>query len=289
MALNTTAIETTETTGLTSFNSDGFTVGSLAKVNASSVAFSAWCWKAGGTSASYGPIGSGAENESSNYTGISFARPNLDAGISVVTYSGTGANVTLAHGLGQAPEFMIIRRRNGTGDWAMYHTWSGGWYPLNLTNGGTTDGSYWQNLSPTATQFFLGTNANVNSIGQNYVAYIFCRIPGFSAFGGYGGNGAYGNSDGTVVNLGFRPTFMLVRASGGGNWHMFDNRRLGFNVDNNSVLANTTTAESTLDYLDFLSYGFKLRSSDTQTDQINSRNGQMFAAWGTSYKYARAV
>lgn len=295
MAFNATAAETTQAGGVTAFNSNGFSVGNLAKVNATSVAFAAWCWKAGGTETSYGPVGSAATNQSNNYTGISYARPNLSAGISVVTYTGTGANLQLGHGLGRAPSFMIVKRRNGVGDWAIYFTGGTQARFLNNTNGAVNDGSYWQNQDATSTHFFLGTNANVNASGQTYVAYLFCAVRGFSAFGGYGGNGAYGNTDGTILNLGFRPVFILVRADGsvagnnfGSNWHIFDARRAGYNVDNNSVIANTTTAESTLDYIDILANGFKLRSNDTQTDQINSRNGQLYAAWGTSYKYSRA-
>ena len=100
------------------------------------------------------------------------------------------------------------------------------------------------------------TNTNTN----NYVAYVFSEVTGYSKFGSYTGNGS--SSDGTFVFLGFRPALVILKNTNTvKHWGLFDNKRIGFNVENYALFPSDTSADDTSDYIDFLSNGFKLRST----------------------------
>jgi hypothetical protein len=187
----------------------------------------------------------------------------------VVTYTGTGANATVGHGLGVAPKMFIVKGRSGAGalNWMVYHAALGNTYYgyLNLTNAfENASSTIWNNISPTSTTFSIGTNGNVNTSTSPYVAYCFAPVAGYSAFGSYTGNGS---TDGPFIYTGFRPKFIMrkqITNNGDvGGWIMFDNARNTYNVETNRLLANSSAAEVTPgNNIDVLSNGWKERNSD---------------------------
>ena len=265
---NSTAAETTQSTGLTSFNSDGFTLGALSKVNTNAATYVAWCWKANGTTSS---------NTSGSIT--STVSVNTTAGFSIVTYTGTGANATVGHGLGVAPAMVIVKRRSSTGNWNVRHvsiTAANSLY-LNLTNASQSDPTVWNSTVPTSTVFSIGTDTGVNASGATYVAYCWSEIAGFSKFGSYTGNGS---TDGLFVYLGFRPKFILLKGtSTADDWYIHDSTRNTYNVVDLRLSPNLSSAEvqSSVTVLDFLSNGFKLRTSNGGWN--GSGNNYIYAAF----------
>jgi hypothetical protein len=252
---NLTNAENTTAGTLTSFNSDGFSVGSISDVNANAVTFVGWNWKANGA---------GVTNTAGSIT--STVSASTISGVSIATYTGTGSNATVGHGLGVAPSMIIIKRTNSTNSWQVYHSnanaspASGGLF-LNTTDAFTALSTTWNSTVPASTVFSIGTAAGTNASGGTYVAYSFAPISGFSAFGSYTGNAS---TDGPFIYTGFRPAFVLIkRSSAVESWCLMDSKREGYNVDNDPLFPNLSNAEGTQDLLDLLSNGFKLRSTDT--------------------------
>ena len=251
---NLTNAEATEANSLTSFNSNGFSLGvdGTNGVNANTYTYVGWQWKANG---------SGSTNTSGSIT--STVSANTTSGFSVVTYTGTGANATVGHGLGVAPSMLIIKRRNDVVDWAVYHTSLGAtkYMNLNLTDAAYTASTPWNNTAPTSSVFSIGTAQSTNfSNTATYVAYCFAEVAGYSKFGSYTGNGS---ADGPFVYTGFRPAFVMTkRTDASSEWTITDLRRPGYNLVNKSLYANQSSAELTYNILDQLSNGFKLRDSD---------------------------
>jgi hypothetical protein len=244
--------------GITSFDSNGFTLGSNGNSNANGNSHASWSWRGSDSSAVSNTDGSITSTVSANTT----------SGFSIVSWTGTGANATVGHGLGVAPKMIIIKDRSNTRNWQVYHAGYGntGSGQLNLTNAFSADGMF-QNTTPTSSVFSVGTSVNVNASGANIIAYCFADVKGYSKFGSYTGNG---NNDGTFVYTGFKPAFVLSKCSSaaGEDWNLNDNKRPGFNVIQNALLANSTSAEVTASYqaLDFTSNGFKWRGSN---DRVN--------------------
>jgi hypothetical protein len=264
---NLTNAENTTAGTLTSFNSDGFSVGSISDVNANAVTFVGWNWNAGG---------SNATNTSGTIT--STVRANTTSGFSIVTYTGTGANATVGHGLGVAPQMVIVKNRDTSAtDWPLWHKSLGdGQYRLylNLTSSSSTASSLWNNTEPTSTTISVGTSNYVNENTKKFVAYCFAPVAGYSAFGSYTGNAA---ADGPFIYTGFRPEFVMIKASSStGDWVMEDVARSPYNVSTNYLLANSSGAETTGQLVDFLSNGFKIRVAVS-----SAMNGS-----GTTYVYA---
>jgi hypothetical protein len=250
IASNLNTAETTQATGLTAFNTNGFTVGSLAKVNTSSANYVAWQW-----------IGNGSSSSNSNGSITSTVDANPTAGFSIVTWTGTGSGTnTVGHGLGVAPKMILIKDRSITTDWNVYHVSLGNTAGINLnaTNAAATNIGWWNNTSPTSNVF---TNGTYQNLADNYVAYCFAEIAGFSKFGSYTGNGS---ADGPFLYLGFRPRYVLVKrtdSSVNGDWVVYDSARDTYNVAQNYLLPNTAGAEGVFANLDLLSNGFKLKST----------------------------
>jgi hypothetical protein len=237
---------------VSSFNSDGFSLTSGVGVNGSGTTFVAWNWKANGA---------GSSNTSGSIT--STASASTTSGFSVVTYTGTGANATVGHGLGVAPSFIIVKRRDDGSSWNCYHISLGAsqYIQIDGTAGAATNTGVWNNTAPTSTVFSIGTAfAGVNASGSTHVAYCFAEVAGYSKFGSYTGNGS---ADGPFVYTGFRPAFFLVKKSDSGSesWVVVDNVRNTSNVMNNLLLPNTSGAEVAATYIDALSNGFKCRES----------------------------
>ena len=257
---NATNAESTND-GLTSFNSNGFTLGNVNKTNSGSTNYASWNWKAG-TSVSGTTTGSG--------TGQSYSGSvNTDAGFSITAFTGNGtANHTLPHSLSSIPSMFIIKKRIGTGDatardWNVYHQSLGNTkrIALNSTGAVSTSNEYWNNISPTSSVINLGTNDQINGNNNTYICYAFAEKKGYSKFGSYTGNG---NADGTFVYTGFKPAFVMVKRTDSTNyWFMFDNKRSssGSNPTDKELYANDAAAEDTSARFDFLSNGFKNRIS----------------------------
>jgi hypothetical protein len=182
-----------------------------------------------------------------------------------VTYTGTGANATVGHGLGIAPRMYITKERNAGNNWQVYHQSIGAdkILYLNSTSAQVTDTAMWNNTAPTSSVFSLGTSAGPNRSTGNYVAYCFSEIAGFSKFSSYTGNGS---TDGPFVYCGFRPKYVMVKCSssdqaGNAAWRIFDTSRNPSNITNNELFADLSNAENTSDRMDILSNGFKLRAT----------------------------
>jgi hypothetical protein len=249
---NLTNAESTSTNGLTAFNSNGFTQGGEYETGLSGN-YVGWQWQAGN--------GSSSTNTSGTIT--STVSVNATAGFSIVTYTGTGVAATIGHGLGVAPKFYIVKRRNGGTDyWCCYHTSIGATKGIYLnTNDPAGTSDLWNNTEPTSSVFSVKTTGGVNASGGTYVAYCWSEIAGFSKFGSYVGNTS---TDGPFVYCGFRPKYILIKNTTSYDWHIFDAARNSYNITNSSLKTNQSSAEYTNNDVsyDFLSNGFKVRGTD---------------------------
>ena len=237
---NDSRAEQTETTQITSFDSDGFSLGNKTNTNDNSDTYVAWAWKESAT-----------------------------AGFDIITYSGTGSAKTESHSLSATPHWIITKCRSDAQSWATHHkSYSATEKVMYLDNDNavaSTDPD-WLTAVSSSTISLGGSGSDANTSGRTYVAYLWSEKQGFSKFGSYTGNG---NADGPMNYLGFKPAFVITKlsSSSGGSWNIFDNKREGYNVDNDPVFADVDSAETTTDYLDFLSNGVKIRrnSSDINT------------------------
>ncbi len=266
LSSNLTNAEVDDSAYFTSFDSDGFSMAlGASSINASGGTYVAWNWKAGGAAAS-----------NTNGTITSQVSVNATAGFSVVTYTGTGANATVGHGLGVAPRMIIVKQRNGTFTWRVYHASLANTQVLYLsaTDAATTETTAWNSTTPTSSVFSVGTSSATNGSTNTYVAYCWSEIDGFSKFGSYTGNGS---TDGPFVYLGFEPKFILAkRTNTTGNWNLLDGTRDPYNPVGTYLYANTADAEgANASTLDFTANGFKIR--------------QTYGDWnvsGSTYAYA---
>ena len=246
---NAAAAEVTDTEGLSTFDTDGFTVGSNVEVNTNTENYVAWQWNAPTTS---------TNTDGSVNTSLSV---NQTSGFSIGTFDGTGANLTAGHGLGVAPDFIMATVRPDAANWNVYHSAIGntGALRLNLRNPTSTSSQYWNNTSPTSTVITFGNNGSSNSSGNSTIFYAFTEVEGYSAFGSYVGNG---NASGPMINLGFEPAFLMFKSTGDNKWVMKDTERSPFNDSSLSLVANNSDAELTNDQpIDINSNGFKLRTT----------------------------
>jgi len=250
---STTTAEQTESQSITAFVNGGFSVGTQPNTprtdeSGGTPNHVAWQWKANST---------GVSNTSGTIT--STVSANTTSGFSIVSYTGTGANATVGHGLGSAPKMIIIKGRDTAYDWIVWFSGFSTTQRLILNDTSAISTGQWNSL-PTSSVFGLGTHLNINQSGSALIAYCFAEVKGYSKFGKYTGNGS---ADGTFVYTGFKPAFVLLKNSttGGDSWQLHDNKRLGYNVDNNILFPNTSGAESTSDVMDILSNGFKIRTT----------------------------
>ena len=255
---NNDAVEYTESTGLTAFQSDGFQHGGANGYGASGENYVAWQWKANG--------GTTTTNDASS-TGVggldSVYQANTTAGFSIVTYTGSGSNTTVAHGLGNVPEVIIFKKRtDDTEDWLVYHHTQGNASAGKLnTNAAweTGSSSLFDSTTPTSSVFSIKTNSKVNDSSDTYVAYCFSEVQGYSKFGFYKGNGL---DDGPFIYTGFKPAWMMLRRTDNARpWFIFDNKRSPRNVMKIRLKADSDAADDTSNdnRIDFVSNGFKIR------------------------------
>ena len=257
---NTTSAETTRGGSLTSFDNDGFTMGgSDGIISNSGSTYVAWCWRAG---TSFTNDASSTGVGSIDSTG-SF---NNDAGFSIVSYTGTGSAGTIKHGLNSTPSWILVKNRiDGSIYWYNYLKVLGNNTELYLNGQDAAPNSTgaWNTTSPTSSVFSVGSHGGTNASGEATIAYCFAEKQGYSKFGSYTGNN---NADGAFVYTGFKPAWLLVFAyeAGNENWMLIDNKRDGFNVENEQVFPNTNDDEESNDEVDLLSNGFKLRRANTR-------------------------
>ena len=250
---NTTGAETTDLTGVTAINSNGFTVGASTVYNNTGVTYVGWQWKAGTTSAS-----------NTNGSITSSVSANTTAGFSVVTYTGNGTSgATVGHGLGVAPKMVIVKSRSTVTNWTVWFTGFAGtdFIQLSTTNAKQTAATVWNSTVPTSTVFSIGADGSSNP-ASGVVAYCFSEVAGYSAFGSYTGNGS---TDGTFVFTNFQPRFVMTkRTDSTGNWYVWDSARLGYNGGENLLYPDLSNAESSYGSagVDLLSNGFKIRNTD---------------------------
>jgi hypothetical protein len=255
---NNSNAETTETTGLTAFGTDGFTVGALAQLNTSSATYVAWNWLGANTTVS---------NTSGTIT--STVSANTTAGFSIVSYTGTGANNTVGHGLGVTPSMFIIKERGASGEaWNTYHKslGAGNYIMLQSTAASAASSTLFQNTAPTSSVFSVGVDAGTNGSTKTYIAYCFAEIKGYSKFGSYTGNGS---TDGAFVYTGFKPAFIMIKVtSTADDWNIMDNKRDPENTGSELILyADLNNTEGAAVRGDFLSNGFKCRTTNVSVNQ----------------------
>lgn len=250
---NSNTAENTNSYHITSFNSDGFSVGSAGDVNGNGTTFASWNWKANGA---------GSSNSNGDIT--STVSANTTAGFSIVKWTTNGSAHTVGHGLGTTPQVIIAKPLHESNNWVVYHhenTSAPETDYLSLdSNGATGDYPIWNDTAPTNSVFSWGSWSG-NDAGGNVVAYCFAEKTGYSKFGSYNGNG---NVDGTFVYTGFSPSFVMTKRSDStSDWLICDNKRPGYNVINKKLFPNSSSGEDSYDSFDFVSNGFKIRSSGT--------------------------
>ena len=270
---NGTDAEATDSTNITSWNSDGFALGN-GSINENTRTYASWNWKANGAG-------------SANTTGSinSTVSVNTTSGFSIVKYTGTGANATVGHGLGVAPKMIHVKGINTnstnwlTGGSNISSNWASSLH-LNTTAGIDTY-NYWQNYAPNANVFYMTSDGALNQSGIDYIAYCFSDVQGYSKFGSYIGNGS---TDGPFVYTGFKPAFVMVKITAGqtDNWIMQDNKINSFNGPSSQRLRpNSSGAEfSSSNEIDLLSNGFKTHGNDGEIN--GSGFSYIYMAFGQS-------
>ena len=262
--------EITDSSLLTAFGADGFTVVSYGDVNTNTEDFASWNWKAGTTS---GLSGGTITPSSYSY--------NATTGFGIYKWSGTGSAGTIAHGLGKVPQMIQVKRLDTTYSWVGYFNPLGSSKNLafNLSNAAGNAGvGIWNSTNATNTVFSVGTDDAVNLSGGTYVAYVWCNVAGSSSIGEYIGNGS---ADGTFVYTGFEPEMIIAknRDSGGVaayGWTQISNTfgmggattaNPAFNELTQNVFVDQLVAAATGNPVDFLSNGFKWRGTGTGSNQ----------------------
>jgi len=238
----------------------------------------AWLWRANGGTTSSNTEGSITSTVQVDPSGC----------FSIGTYTGNATNSTIGHGLSAKPSFIVVKSLSTLRNWIVWASGIGndtnGYLQLNETGASGSD-SLWNGIAPTADVFSVNygtTEVNAPS-GTTYVFYAFANTEGYIKSGSYEGNG---DADGTFVYTGFRPAWIMTKSVDSTSaWHIFDNQREGYNVDNDPLEANDSTVEATTDMIDILSNGFKLRIA---TDPNVAETYMYLAIAHNPFQYATA-
>ena len=251
--------ESTDANGLTSFDSDGFGLGTGAGgYNDNDENFIAWQWLAGG--------GAGSSNEVGTINTIT-TTVNTTSGVSIGTYTGTGSAGTIGHGLGAVPEFVVCKEASSDGvggQWFTYHVKQNAtpedfYLILDEAQRAVDNSAMWNDTAPTSTVFSIGNDGDINESGQTYLCLAMAPVVGFSKFGSYTGNA---NEDGPFIYTGFKPNFVICKPIvDTTNWMMKSAALNPYNLVETVAFVNTASAPETGNQVDFLSNGFKIRTT----------------------------
>ena len=274
---NATAIEATNAQTVKAFTGGGVTLGTDDEVNTSSESFVLWNWM-------IGTSGSGSSNEDGSIN-TTATLVDTTLGLSVSKYTGTGANATVGHGLGVAPEFIMIKNLEGTYSWLCYHSGIGNTKAifLDLANGADTNSVYFNNTSPTSSVFSIGTTEQCNQSSIDYIAYCFAPSQ-FISVGSFTGNESTNGPFVPTINsagVPIQPAWIMIKNTvQSRSWIMWDKARSPYNVSENILEADTTTAEQTGStfYMDIDTGGFKIRGSH---EMLNGAETMIYLAMGT--------
>ncbi len=266
---DTSTGETDEAEGITTFGTDGFTTGSLDQVNTNTESYIVWNWLASNSTSTTSPAGSIASTSSVADTGH----------FSIVSYTGTGSNATIGHGLGGVPEMIWVKNRSAGDAWKIYHVGVASDAETDFVTFSTAaavdDATNWNDTAPTSSVFSIGTNVAVNTSSENYIAYCFRSIPGVCKVATYTGD-ASATFFGPYVNFGFKPSFFLFYGANLADfsWNLFDTVRDPININGSStefLNPNGTSAVSrssgSLSGINFLADGIKTLSSHGSANQ----------------------
>ena len=277
-ANNTDADYETGGAGVVNMTDTGFTIQATAGQ-----------WNASGGTYIYMAFAGGMDSISDyNTDGSSDSRvkANPTYGQSVVSYTGQSGAQTIGHGLSSAPEMIIAKNRSSAQEWLVYHhslTDAKDKYLRLDTDGAVADNTFWNDTAPTSSVFSVGDSQPINSgHGNDYVAYCFHSVTGYSKFSSFSGNGSTTNA----ITTGFEPAFvMLKRTDTANDWIMIDNVRADVSgTDDNELHANATIAEQNDERLDFTSTGFTLKSSAAA---VNASGGTyIYMAFADKREYA---
>ena len=247
--------QTTVTDGLQKFLKGGQQIEDDVSINTSGESYVSWNWVANG--------GTTATNNDGSVT--STVQANTTAGFSIVRWTGGGSAGTVGHGLSQTPEWIFYKRTNATGDgWVNYHknqnsSPASGSMQLQSTGAFGADSTLWNNTAPTSSVISIGTYGMQSS--EERTAWVWHPVEGYSKFRSYEGNAS---ADGTFVYTGFKPAFLIIKdIDNTRNWIMIDSTRDPFNPTDKGLAPSNTNAENTGNAIDFVSNGFKFRSSST--------------------------
>ena len=261
---NATNAESSNTEGVQSFDSDGWTMGNFPQGNFNGNNYVTWGWKCTGSTSS---------NTDGSIT--STVQANTTAGFSIVTYTGTTGGLTVGHGLGTTPKVVIYKRRDSADNWIYWTTQIDGSYDYLVLNTDTTK------TDSTAQTFTSSTFIDTGGVAGTFVAYCFAEIEGYSKFGKWVGNGSTTDANRPFIYTGFKPAFVLWKDTNSAtDWRMMDNKRNTYNPENARLFPNSSSAENTAysAVMDFLSNGFKIRG--THTTGINtSGNSYIYMAF----------
>ena len=269
---DSTSAELDRSTELTSFDTNGFSLGDATTVNENGSTVVAWCWKAGGTAVT--------NNDGSIASSVS---ANQEAGFSIVVYTGNGSaggGGTIGHGLGKTPEIMFVKNRADASNWSVNGNAGGrliyGTNKLQLHVSSALVSDTNEVTAANATTFTVTTSGATNGQNDSHVAYCWVSVPGFSKFGKYTGNGS---SNGQYIHLGFRPACIIIKnTTTATSWVIYDNKRSPFNEVDEVLYPSGTGQRATGDNeVDFLANGFKYRAA---ANKVNSGNKiYIYMAW----------
>jgi hypothetical protein len=272
-----TNAEDTDSSFLSSFDTDGFSWSSGGdNTQNGSYNYVAWCWKANGGVTS------------SNSDGSITTTLQVGKGFSIGTYTGTGSNATVGHGLGAVPDFTLFKRRDASGNWVATSQKNMASNDHNLylqLDNAQSDGNYFQNTAMTSSVISIGTHSDINGSSNTYVMYNWINVEGYQKFGTFSGNG---NANGPFIYTGFRPRMFFVKLlDSAGDWWIQDTARSTFNPASKYIAWNRSDAEATGIDVDFTSVGFKIRTS---SGDFNSNGATiLYGAWGdVPAKYSNA-
>ena len=283
------SVEYTNLNNLYSFNEDGFSLaqsGNDDVTNKSGDNFIAWCWKGGGAAVT--------NNDGSNATTIS---ANPEAGFSVVKWTGTGSDASLGHGLGRKPRAILVKNLSQTDSWRVW--WRG------VTNNDSEAGilssgnafysgsDKWNNSgnsnNTTETTFGVSNDGSTNRSGQNFIAYCWAEVPGYSRIGTYQSSGE-GGVQGPYVYCGFRPRYVFIKntVQGGEEWVAYDSARdmenpvskTAYVGENYIEYEGTSATGGNSRHVDFMGNGFRFNDVSNPMNKPGSRgNVHLFMAF----------